>query len=246
MSAFARHAADERIREEQQGLGKPIVAAKFNGRQIVKVGNTVFHSPKWKTVPDFFCDYIKKILDPAWGNAELAKPFNERHPIIQWYDTFCRRQQSSIKTPGIPVVSTVIGIVGCYLGLAYSLYLLNHNAQLQERLVRRLKNMGTFQGAYYELIVANILIRAGFELTLEDESDGGTKHCEFSAVSKRTGRKYWVEAKMGPVKLTGVLGGFKQRRHRFEHPRQPRSMGLFWRRVREALPKIAFLTSALA
>jgi len=142
--------------------------------------------------------------DPAWGNAELAKPFNERHPIIQWYDTFCRHQQSRIKTPGIPVVSTVIGIVGCYLGLAYSLYLLNHNVLLQELLVRRLKNPGTFQGAYYELIVANILIRAGFELTLEDESDGGRKHCEFSAVSKRTGRKYWVEAKMRAV--PGLLG----------------------------------------
>src|SRR5208283_3638077 len=77
MSAFARHAADERIREEQQGLGKPIIAAKLNGQQIVFVGNTVFHSPKWKTAPDFLCDYIKKIVDPAWGNAELAKPLNE-------------------------------------------------------------------------------------------------------------------------------------------------------------------------
>ena len=62
-----------------------------------------------------------------------------------------------------------------------------------------MKNPGTFQGAYYELIVANILIRAGFELTLEDELDGDTKHCELSAVSKRTGRKYWVEAKMRSV-----------------------------------------------
>jgi hypothetical protein len=33
LSAFARHTADERIREEQQGLGKPIIAAKSNGRR---------------------------------------------------------------------------------------------------------------------------------------------------------------------------------------------------------------------
>ena len=196
MSAFARHAADERIREEQQGLGKPIIAAKLNGQQIVKVGNTVFHSPKWKTVPDFLCDYIKKILDPAWGNAELAKPFNERHPIIQWYDTFCRHNQSRIKTPGIPVVSTVIGIVGCYLGLAYSLYLLNHNVLLQERLVRRLKNPGTFQDAYYELIVANILIRAGFQLTLEDESPDPSQVKIFSR-SARFERKTMITPEKG-------------------------------------------------
>src|SRR5271167_214288 len=44
---------------------------------------------------------------------------------------------------------------------------------------------------------------------------------------------------IGTVKLAGVLGGFEQRRCRFEHPRDPRSMGLFRRLVREALPKIA-------
>jgi hypothetical protein len=88
--------------------------------------------------------------------------------------------------------------------LAYSLYLLHHNVELQSRLVNRLKNPGTFQGAYYELIVANILIRAGFDLTLEDETDGDSKHCEFAAVSKRTGRKYWVEAKMRAV--SGFFG----------------------------------------
>jgi hypothetical protein len=39
------------------------------------------------------------------------------------------------------------------------------------------------------------LIRAGFKLELEDETDGASKHCEFSAMSK--GKKYWVEATSG-------------------------------------------------
>jgi hypothetical protein len=58
----------------------------------------------------------------------------------------------------------VTGVVSCYLGLAYSLYLIAHNVELQARMVRRLLDPTQFQGAYYELIVANILIRAGFEL----------------------------------------------------------------------------------
>ncbi len=57
---------------------------------------------------------------------------------------------------------------------------------------------------YYELIVAGALLRAGFRLELEDEADNTTKHCEFSAISKTTGQKYWVEAKMRAVE--GVLG----------------------------------------
>jgi hypothetical protein len=54
------------------------------------------------------------------------------------------------------------------------------------------------------LIVANILIRAGFDLTLEDEADPTSKHCEFAAVSKGTGKRYWVEARMRSV--AGLLG----------------------------------------
>jgi len=202
--AFDRHRADKRIREQQQGFGRPIVAFKANDQQLVAVGATLYHSPKWKTFPDFLADYIKQVLDPAWGNAELAKPFDERHPIIQWYDAYCRYQQATIKTPGEPALATVTGVVACYLGLAYSLYLVKHNVELQDRLIRRLKVIDQFQGAYYELVVANILIRVGFELTLEDEADGKTKHCEYAALSKRTGKKYWVEAKMRSV--AGLLG----------------------------------------
>lgn len=81
---------------------------------------------------------------------------------------------------------------------------MDHNVELQERLIKRLKDPANFQGAFYELVVANILIRAGFTLTLEDETDGESKHCEFAAVSKRTGKRYWVEAKMRSV--IGILG----------------------------------------
>jgi hypothetical protein len=38
---------------------------------------------------------------------------------------------------------------------------------------------------------------------LEYEGDGTSKHCDFAAVSRETGKRYWVEAKMGYV--TGVL-----------------------------------------
>ena len=109
-----------------------------------------------------------------------------------------------IRTPRDLHSFDVTGIVACYLGVAYGLYLLDHNVELQARLIDRLKNPGNFQGAYYELVVASILIRAGFELMLEDETDPSAKHCEFAAVSKITGRRYWVEAKMRSV--IGLLG----------------------------------------
>jgi hypothetical protein len=128
--------------------------------------------------------------------------------FFNWYDTYCRYQRTYIHTPGIVANGLITGVVSCYLGLAYSLYLLGHNVELQTRLVRRLKNVGNFQGAYYELIIANALIRAGFALTLEDETDPNSKHCEFAAISCNTGRRYWVEAKMRSI--AGLLDKTRQ------------------------------------
>lgn len=123
---------------------------------------------------------------------------------MQWYDAYTRYQHAQITQPGEIHSSPIIGVVACYLGLAYALYLLDHNAEIQARLVNRLKDPGNFQGAFYELMIASILIRAGFTLALEDETDPRTKHCEFSATSKATGKKYWVEAKMRSV--AGLFG----------------------------------------
>jgi hypothetical protein len=204
MAQLDQRRAEARIREAQQGLGRPIIGFKALEHQFVAVGGTIYFSTKWKTFPDFLADYIKQKLSPDWGNAEIAKPLAERHPIMQWYDAYCRYQQEMIKQPGQAARANVTGIVACYLGLAYSLYLLDHNVELQARLLRRLKDPSNFQGAFYELIVANALIRAGFELILEDEADPKAKHCEFAATSRRTRKKYWVEAKMRAV--TGILG----------------------------------------
>jgi hypothetical protein len=196
--------AKERIREAQQGRGKRIVSAKVSEHQIVAVGNTLHFSKTWKTFVDFLGVYIGKKLTPEWGNAELAKPLQERHTILQWYDAVCRLQKRSIKSPGEPSEIAVNGALACYYGLAYGLYLLEHNVELQNRMIARLKDQSNFQGAYYELIVARALITAGFELILEDETDGRSKHCEFAAVSKETGKKFWIEAKMRSV--AGMLG----------------------------------------
>ena len=200
-----RHKANEMIREQQQGLGRPIVSFKANDHQLVAAGNSLYWSRNWKTFPDFLSDYMKHITGGEWGNAEIKKPLAERHTLLQWYEEYCHFQRQHGLTPAGEIRSApATGVANCYIGLAYNLYLIKHNVELQDRMIKRLKDPAQFQGAYYELMVANILIRAGFDLVLEDETDGAAKHCEFSAVSKKTGKKYWVEAKMRGV--VGVLG----------------------------------------
>ena len=199
-----RQASDEAIRIKQQGQGRPIISGKIGDYTAVATGSTIHWSRNWKTFSDFLSDYIKKTLGTDWINNELAKPLADRHPILQWYDSFCRYHAKVQDKKGEVFSGPMIGVACCYFGLAYSLYLLDHNVELQARLVARLKDVKQFQGAYYELIVANCLIRSGFKLELEDESDQLAKHCEFSAHSITTGIRYWVEAKMRSV--AGVMG----------------------------------------
>ena len=204
---LCRNEAEELVRVQQQGEGKPIISAVFEDHRFVAVGGSLHYSKKWKFFPDFLSDYLKLVMDPDWGDGELRKEWDDRHPILRWYHDFCLWQQGAERREDGVSSAIATGVVYCYVGLAYGLYLLSHNVELQDRLVKRLKDPGNFQGAYYEIIVASCLIRAGFELVLEDETDEREKHCEFSATSKETGKKYWVEAKMRSVQ--GVLGKTK-------------------------------------
>jgi hypothetical protein len=198
--------AREMQRLKQQGLGKPIIGAQFKGYQFVAVGNTV-HYGKWKTFIDFLSHYIKKILDDKWGNTEIAKPLAQRHPVMQWYDAVCRHQLAASTRPGEVWSVPATGAMAAYFGLAYNLYLLAHNVELQSRLIGRLKNPEQFRGAYYETFVAACFVLAGFTIELENEQDGDITHCEFTATNKKSGNMYSVEAKSrAPGKANADVG----------------------------------------
>ncbi|MGA7750753.1 MAG: SEC-C metal-binding domain-containing protein, partial [Gallionella sp.] len=202
---FEKHKAQELQRQKQQGLGRAIISIEHKGYRFVAVGNKL-HYGKWKTFSDFLGNYIKQTLGGEWGNAEIAKPLAERHPLMQWYDKICRLQAAHAKEPGALFSMPMTGAVSAYNRLAYNLYLIAHNGKdIQTRLIARLKNKENFQGAFFETQVAAWLIKAGFELEYENETDGLTTHCEFTATYIATGEKYSVEAKSRATKPGGSV-----------------------------------------
>ena len=199
---FEKHKAQELQRQKQQGLGRPIISTEHKGYRFVAVGNQL-HYGKWKTFFDFLANYIKQTLGGEWGNAEIAKRLAERHPLMQWYDKICHLQAAHAKEPGALFSAPMTGAVSAYYRLAYNLYLIAHNGKdIQTRLIARLKNKDNFQGAFFETQVAAWLIKAGFELEFEDESDRTSKHCEFTSTYTATGEKYSVEAKSRQIEST--------------------------------------------
>ena len=190
------HQAAEMQRQQQQGLGKPIISEMFHGYRFVAVGNRLYYSNRWKTFHDFLDHYIKSVLGGEWGTEELQKPATERHPLLVWYETGTRYMNRLMSEPGKVHIAPMTGAVAAYLGLAYNLYLIAHNVKLQELPIGRLKRKESFYGAYYEAYVIGALVRAGFDIELEDETDVTTSHCELTATFRATGKRFSVEAKM--------------------------------------------------
>lgn len=192
---FEEQKALEIQRQKQQGLGRPIISTYFKGNRFVAVGKQLHWSDKWKTFHDFLGDYIKLCFGKEWWFKELNKNPGERHPILKWsqlvWEYLTKHSEIAEKIHTAPMT----GALQAYYGLAYNLYLLAHNVELQSKLITRLKNHDQFLGAYYETSVASIVIRAGFDLILEDETDISTSHCEFTATYRETAKKFSIEAK---------------------------------------------------
>lgn len=197
--------AREYQRKQQQGLGRGIISADFQGRKLVAVGDEVHYSPNWKTFPDFLDSYIKNALDVDWCKAEFAKDYKDMHPVLQWYDTWIKnRSKQATAVEGV-FTSEQIGASKSYFGLAHNLFLIRHNVGVQTELIRRLKlpDRSNFHGALYETFVASYFIKAGFDIEFENELDGDKTHCEFTATHNETKRKFSVEAKALQFKARG-------------------------------------------
>lgn len=181
--------------DKQQGLGKHIISELHKGVRFIAVGGKLQWSPKWKTFHDFLFDYIPHTFGPVWGTEEFKKSFEDRHPIVQWRQMALEHMQSHHSGEGEVKATQMTGATMAYLSLSYNLYLLAHNVKLQSQLIKRLKNKANFTGAKYETYVAAEFIKAGFAIEMEDETDGQSTHCEFTATSTSSGKRYSIEAK---------------------------------------------------
>ncbi|MGV8941497.1 MAG: YecA family protein [Lysobacter sp.] len=225
-----RQAAIHRLQSErQQGLGRGIISAHADGTRLVVVGNRKCWG-KWMTFHDFLYAYIIDVLGKDWFQAEAAKDPDVRHPIFGWHERLMALSKAQPGGPSQVKQIRITGAVSAYLTLAYDLYTLEHNASqahtpgIQDRLLHRLTHPDQFVGARYEIRVAAMFLRAGFDLIWEDESDRSTTHGEFTATYPGTGKGFWVECKM---------------RNRSQESRSQSGFGKFVGLVNDALCKDA-------
>lgn len=179
------------------GLGQVIVTFLAGGWRIVAVDEIYYALDLTVTVHDFLLNLMRNILGAEWGIAELEKPYTDRHPILQWHDdnaTFWCQRRKDIPN-GIPIRVRPTGRMSALYSTAYDLFTVANNKLLDHKLLHRIRNKDQFQGARYELYVRAFLLRAGFNIVLEDEAPRDERHFELTATSKRSGCSFSVEAK---------------------------------------------------
>ncbi|MNJ24021.1 SEC-C motif protein [compost metagenome] len=194
-AVISRHQAQEFQRREQQGLGKPIISATLHDHRLVAVGKKIHYSTKWRTFHDFLYDYPKVVLGREWWCSEMNKPVEQRHRILHWATRSYEQSRAHVEAVGPGAAQPMTGAIESYMRLAYDLYSLEHAVEVQRLLIDRIKCSDNFPGALYEVRVAAALLRAGFRLDHQDETDRRSTHVEFIATHTSSGAVYAVEAK---------------------------------------------------
>ena len=170
---------------------------EMGDRNIVAIGSHIFrqtNSGPYNFV-NAIVDYALHIFGDYYLEAEENKPFEERHPAIQWLHASGEHHNATLARKDAKPEDFQFGIGAAWIRLAYDLYTISDNAELQEVMIKRIKNVDTFQAARHELWVAALFIAADFEINFENEADNSKRHPEFIAVDKETGMKVAVEAK---------------------------------------------------
>lgn len=197
MAEMREHERQAQERTRRYGLVRPEIAADFHGYKFVAIGNIMLSMPseRCRFLTDVLLAYVPQLFGKEWFEQEIAKPPDERHPVMQWRVKGMNYFNAQPRLPDGSYGAVPTGPLLAYLTFAYDLYVVAHNARLDTRIVERLKQKDQFQGARHELFAEATCLRAGFKIEHENQDDRKSRHAEFTATHLSTGQKLSVEAK---------------------------------------------------
>lgn len=182
-------------------VGRPSIDTIWNGKRVRAVGSGIFLRPPEETNHEFYVLVLADTLGDEWERKGVAKPVRERHVVKVWMDELeaVRRGDAALEEPGQREDGARSGIMTgdlkALVSLSYDVYTLRHATALDAdgSIVKRLRHADQFQGARYELAVAAVFSRAGYEIDWIDETS--RKRPEFLARDVESGDQIAVEAK---------------------------------------------------
>lgn len=162
------------------------------------IGRVGYTGSRTQTFHEVLLSLLTSILANPWYEQQLAKRPEERQIIMQWIGAWCEESQRAVlpdHQPGERYEFRRTGQAQELMALAYDVYCLLEANRFDRDVRDRLKTDDQFQGARYELAVAAIFVRSGFDIEWLDQKKGSGKRCEFIATHQVTGEVVAVEAK---------------------------------------------------
>jgi hypothetical protein len=175
-------------------VSRPQMQTVAFGQKLRAVGNSLHYRPLEETFHDFQLNLLLWTLGKNWFDEQMRKPPGERHLILRWREErneVLEKHRDPAAPPNQPIRAQFTGNMKALQVLADDIYQLQHALKTPRKIVERLRNMRQFQGARYEVLVASLFARCGFEIEFVD--DRAKKNPEFFAI--KTGERIAVEAK---------------------------------------------------
>ena len=168
--------------------------AEFHGQKLRAVRNKFYARPKEETFQDFLINHLLWFLGEEWFNNEMKKKLEERHIILRWRHERAEqllKHDSPDRDKSAPLKAPMTGGAKALVVLADDVYQLAQALDTPSRISERLGDMHEFQGARYEILVASLFARCGFQIGFID--DTSKRNPEF--IASKGSEQIAVEAK---------------------------------------------------
>lgn len=174
----------------------------YSGRRVRVIFNTLHFRPPTETFHEFLVNVVLWTLGERWWKNQVGMKEEDRHVVVKWKYDFERSAKRAMESGRLEQGSSVVytaaptGPSWALLSLGYDLFCLQTANRLPAVFVERLRRDRSFQGVRYEIAVAAIVARAGFEIEfVSPAKEEHTKNCEFVGTHRQTGCKVAVKAK---------------------------------------------------
>ena len=169
----------------------------FQGKRFRCIWNVVHWREPTETFHEFILWVLQMTFGEEWWNQQKSLSDIKQHVVFKWFIAvrkwMIENRKEENRVDEHEWAADMTGYTQSLMQLAYDVFCLQQVNKLPEKLVNRLRNRNEFQGARYEVGVAAMFARAGFEIEFLEEQYG-QKTCEFIAIHK-SGLQIAVEAK---------------------------------------------------
>jgi hypothetical protein len=153
-------------------IGKAAIETDWpaQDKHVRVIGSTVAIRPSKETDFEFYVASLVETLGEEWQREQFERHVAERHVVAGWLDAYAKARRGEAQNAPLAqhgenlYSSPATGELKALHCLAYDIYTTGHKLALPGALLGRLRHPDQFQGARYEIAVAAVVSRAGYEI----------------------------------------------------------------------------------